>query len=646
MKKSTSLEHANPLVQPPTLFRNRNYLCLWAAYGISAIGDHLSEMAILKTQDALERTDTTQLQAKMTFAFFVPFLLGPLMGWLADRLPRKWLMISADAIRAIIMVNFAFLIAWMQPWGSWGPFIPMGMVGLFAAVFSPSRASLIPRLVRADQLVSANAMINALGIIGTTIGVLTGGMLAKRYAPEMSFYIDAATYLGSACFLSFIFPPKKSHETDITREGVFTSMRGGFRYARQHKPVIELIAFAMIFWLGASTVRSTFPALAINAYGGGYQMIATLQAFLLLGMITGAGMLTYLGDRLRSEIAITWCYLLAGVSGGVLATTSIDVYPTPKIAMVIGLGSLMFLGIGAAGVIASLNAMLQRIVPDHTRGRVLGVKDMMTIVSLLFATGILGAFPIPNIDQWVPVILVFVSALLFGVGGASLHIRLKRRGLGYVLGFWRGVLDFYCKWWFRLRRDGICTVPTSGPVIIVANHNSTIDPLILTGSSPHRWPAYLMAVEYRNPLYNGVLDRLKCIPVRRDGKDTSAAKAAIRYLRGGGLLAIFPEGGIPLPGETREPKHGVAALALISGATVVPAHISGTQYSKFLYRPFFRRHNARVKFGEPIDLSKYRNGKRSREVLEEVANLIMDRIHILAPETETPESHAQSHQKS
>jgi 1-acyl-sn-glycerol-3-phosphate acyltransferase len=551
---------------------------------------------------------------------------------LADRLSRKWLMIAADGIRAIIMVNFAMLIAWMAPWGSWGPFLPMAMVGLFAAVFSPSRASLIPTLVRPEQLVSANAMINALGIIGTTIGVLTGGVLAKRYAPEVSFYIDALTYIGSACFLLMMRPPKNLSGARISRSGVFTSLQGGFRYARQHRPVIELIMFAMIFWLAASTVRSTFPALAINAYDGGYQMIATLQAFLLLGMISGAGILTYLGDRLRSEIAITWCYLLAGVFTAILAATSIEIFPTHRIALVVGLISLVMIGIGGAGVIASLNALLQRIVPNHSRGRIYGVKDTLTIISLLVATGILGAFPIPNIDQWVPTILAFIAALLLVVGMASLHIRLKRRGLGYVLGFWRGVLDFYCKWWFRLRRDGICTIPTSGPVIIVANHNCTIDPLLITGSSPHRLPAYLMAVEYRHRIYNGMLERLHCIPVRRDGKDTSAAKAAIRYLRSGGLLAIFPEGGIPLPGETREPKHGAAALALISGATVVPAHVSGTRYSEHVYKAFMWRHNARVKFGEPIDLSEYRKGNRSREVLDEVANLIMDRIHALAPD--------------
>ena len=144
------------------LLRNRNYVMLWAAYGISAMGDHLSEMAILNSQDAMNRPDVTRLQAIMTFVFMGPFLLGPLTGWVADRLPRKWIMISADLIRMAIMINFALLMGWFAPLGSWGPFLPLGLVGVFAAFFSPARSSMVPTLVRPDQLVSANAMINAL----------------------------------------------------------------------------------------------------------------------------------------------------------------------------------------------------------------------------------------------------------------------------------------------------------------------------------------------------------------------------------------------------------------------------------------------------------------------------------------------------
>ena len=86
------MSHPRHATLPDLLFRNRNFVLLWAAYAVSAFGDHLSEMGLLDLQDALaeQRHDATRVQAVMLFAFMAPFfLLGPAMGWLADRLPRK-----------------------------------------------------------------------------------------------------------------------------------------------------------------------------------------------------------------------------------------------------------------------------------------------------------------------------------------------------------------------------------------------------------------------------------------------------------------------------------------------------------------------------------------------------------------------------
>ena len=102
-----------PSVHQAGLLSNRNFVLLWSAYGISALGDHLSEMAILKTQDALKPdVDITPLMARMTFMLFVPFLLlAPVAGLLADRFPRRGLMVLADVARAAIMISFGVLIA-------------------------------------------------------------------------------------------------------------------------------------------------------------------------------------------------------------------------------------------------------------------------------------------------------------------------------------------------------------------------------------------------------------------------------------------------------------------------------------------------------------------------------------------------------
>src|SRR5262249_19772992 len=111
--------HAADRSLPSTLFRNRNFLLLWAGYGVSALGDHLSEMGLLNLQHALDAkvTDATSRQAIMTPVFMLPFAaLGPLCGWLAARLPRRGLMIAADLIRAAIVVGMYGILMKIQSW--------------------------------------------------------------------------------------------------------------------------------------------------------------------------------------------------------------------------------------------------------------------------------------------------------------------------------------------------------------------------------------------------------------------------------------------------------------------------------------------------------------------------------------------------
>jgi len=120
-----------------------------------------------------------------------------------------------------------------------------------------------------------------------------------------------------------------------------------------------------------------------------------------------------------------------------------------------------------------------------------------------------------------------------------------------------------------------------------------------------------------------------CVPIKRDGHDVAGTKAALRHLKAGKSLGIFPEGRIPAPGEVLEPKEGAAMLALRTNAVVVPAHISGTRYSDTVLAAFFRRHYARVRFGKPIDLSEYRGTRPSKEAVGQVAKLLMREIRAL-----------------
>ena len=160
-------------------------------------------------------------------------------------------MITADMVRCVVMLSFAALMAWTSPWGSWGPFLPLLLVGAFAGLFSPARSALLPTLIRPEQLVRANGMISGLGVIATMMALLIGGYLIDTYKkPEYVFRLDAATFVGSAVLLWMLQAQRRhrlpSHPTGFAHAA--TELVGGYRYAMCHRRVLELLAIGSLVW--------------------------------------------------------------------------------------------------------------------------------------------------------------------------------------------------------------------------------------------------------------------------------------------------------------------------------------------------------------------------------------------------------------
>lgn len=632
-----------PRQQSWELLGNRNFILLWCAYGVSAMGDHLSEMAILKTQNAASaEVDVTPLDARMTFLFFVPFfLLSPITGWLADRLPRRSLMIAADVVRCLLLASFTVLMVWARPLGSWGPFMPLLLVGVFAALFSPARSAMLPTLIRPDQLVRANGMISGLGVIATMVAIQIGGYLADHYEPEYAFRLDALTFLGSAALLWMLRAPRQ-HTTTARNHGIGETIHelvGGFRYAMCHRRVRELLAVAALVWFCGPLVKCVMPAIVRDVYGyaDNYQAMSTYRAFLGIGFIMGALLISVLGSALRSEIAITWGLFGIGSSIAVFAA-SVFLPVEPFTRAVIGAVGVVSAGMFGVVAMASFNTLLQRIVPDRYRGRVFGVKDLCCTGALLLATGALGVPQWTRLDDWVGYILAGVAVGMVAAGIINLNIRLRRSEHGKGLMFAENLNEFLAKFWWRFKRVGLVTVPREGPVIIIANHTCPADPVFLSAAVRYRPIAFMVAAEYTNwPIIRSVMRLIECIPVKRETRDIAATKQAIRHLRAGKAVGIFIEGGIVPPDQTVDLKDGAAMLALRTGATVIPAHISGVVYHEGILMGLLTRHRARVRFGQPVDLSEFKTDKANRETVKTVTRKIYAAIKSLEPPEARPE---------
>jgi 1-acyl-sn-glycerol-3-phosphate acyltransferase len=204
------------------------------------------------------------------------------------------------------------------------------------------------------------------------------------------------------------------------------------------------------------------------------------------------------------------------------------------------------------------------------------------------------------------------------------------------LGFWRRFAALLCipvlKVWTKRTWTAMENIPQTGGVIIVPNHVSHFDPLVVAHYiyGAGRWPRFLgKASLWRVPVMGPFLRKVQQIPVERGSVEAvKSLDVLIDALHQGGVVVIYPEGT-----TTKDPnlwpmrgKTGAARLALVTGAPVIPVanwgpeRIFDPRTSKLSLRP---RVPVTVTSGKPIDLSRWAGAQPSRAVLDEMTEHIM-----------------------
>ncbi|QDT13984.1 lysophospholipid acyltransferase family protein [Alienimonas californiensis] len=255
---------------------------------------------------------------------------------------------------------------------------------------------------------------------------------------------------------------------------------------------------------------------------------------------------------------------------------------------------------------------------------------------------------------------MFEPALIATIGGALLLSAVaavwvwRRSGrsphgrlvwLLYVLaipltgGLWRTTRNTPCPFPRGPSRPGDGDEPSPTAALIVANHRGPGDPMLLWSrhaDAPEqiRPIAFLMARElYDVPRLKWFYDALDTIPVTRSGRDMKAVKVALKRLKDGGLVGLFPEGGINHnPDRLRPATPGAAFLALATDAPVFPVGLRNVPRGKNIYTALLKPARAEIHYGEPVDLSDLRGQKKTPAVLAEATERIMRRVADLAGE--------------
>jgi 1-acyl-sn-glycerol-3-phosphate acyltransferase len=181
------------------------------------------------------------------------------------------------------------------------------------------------------------------------------------------------------------------------------------------------------------------------------------------------------------------------------------------------------------------------------------------------------------------------------------------------------------RWLFDLTSVGRHHIPATGPVLLVANHLSVLDPPLVGGAADRQLSFLAKAELFAIPLFGRLIRALNARPVRREGADASALREALRTLAEGRALLVFPEGTRGSEGELRTAKAGAGMLAVLSGAAVVPVYVTGSGRAWPKGQRLPRRTPVTVAFGPPLRFAD-EGGRARKERYAEASRVMMAAI--------------------
>ena len=360
---------------------NRNYRLAWTGQVVSEIGDHFNNIAVFSL--ALETTHSGLVVSGVMLARAVSAMLaGPLAGVILDRLDRRTVMITSDAVRAAMAALFILTVHQPRPWLLYG----LSALLMFASpFFTAGRAAILPRIASADELHTANSLTQTTQWTTTTIGTFIGGYSAARFGYSTAFVINSLSFVFSAwCISRLQLPrgaPRRSPaamtEADVMRP--FREYAEGLRYLKG-QPLLLAIALLGVGWAsGGGAAQILFSLFGEMVFHRGPAGIGVIWGAAGLGLIIGGTIAHKLGPRLsftayKRTIAI--CYLVHG--GAYVLFSQSERFQV----------ALVWIALSRAAVAVSsvMNwSLLLRHVDDAYRGRVFATNE-----SLIWATMMLS----------------------------------------------------------------------------------------------------------------------------------------------------------------------------------------------------------------------------------------------------------------
>jgi 1-acyl-sn-glycerol-3-phosphate acyltransferase len=599
------------------LLRERRFAPFFVTQFLGAFNDNVFKNALvvlLTFQAAAWTSLKVEVLANLAAGIFILpfFIFSATAGQLADKFDRSRLARLVKVLEMAIM-GIAALGFWLHS-------LPallgaLFLLGLHSTLFGPVKYAILPQHLHPDELVGGNALVEAGTFVAILLGTLAGGLLAAQeggtgWIAGAGFLIAFAGYLASRGI-----PSAPAPEPGLrVNPNPLTETWRNIAFARENRTVFLSIMGISWFWLYGAIFLAQFPAYAKNVLGGAESVVT-----LLLGTFTlGIGIGSLLCERLSAKQVEIGLVPLGSIG---LTLFGIDLaFASPAAATQQGLTvmallaqphvwrvlvDLALIGLFGGFFIVPLYALMQQRSAEAHRARIIAGNNILNaafmVVGALAAAALLGqGLSIP---------------LLFGVAAvcnAAVALFIYKLVPEFLLRFivWLLIHSIY-----RLEKRGIDQVPAEGPALIVCNHVSFVDALVIAAACPRPIRFVMDHRIFRWPILSFVFRHGRAIPIAPAKEDPALKERAIAEaaaaLDAGELVAIFPEGHISPDGNIAPFRSGMGEILqrAKSGVPVVPMALQGLWGSYFsriegraMSRPFRRGLFSRIglEVGPPV----------------------------------------------
>jgi hypothetical protein len=572
------------------LLKQRRFLPFFITQALGAFNDNVYKNALISIITFQIVTTSSQQSGVLinlaAVLFILPFFLfSALAGQLAEKYKKSGLIRKVKLLEVAIMLSAAAAFYFNSLVAL---FVLLFFMGLQSTLFGPIKFAILPQHLKESELIGGNALIESGTFLAILIGMIVGNSVIAL--PEYGSVIISITVVllaVSGYLASRYIPETPATAPDLKLNwNVFSETLNNFRFMRQNRAVFLSVLGISWFWFFGATILAQLPNYTKHTLGGTESVLTLMLAAFSIGIGLGSLLCEKMSGQ-KIEIGL--------VPLGAIGMTffSIDLYFANNTTDAQPLLSLVqfieqpgswhvildaaLIGVFSGFFIVPLQAMIQQRCERSHLSRVIAGTNILNALFMVLS-GVM-AIALISLGLSIPEII-----LVTGVLNVLVSLYIFKLVPEFIMRFlvWLVVNLLY-----RIRIKGSEHIPDEGPCVLVCNHVSFVDALIIAASCRRPVRFVMDHRIFNTPLLSFIFRTAKAIPIASAKEDPRLMEQAFDkiadYLDQGEVVCIFPEGKITYDGQMSPFRPGIERIIQRTPVPVVPMALCG------LWGSFFSR---------------------------------------------------------